>query len=160
MKFITRKIDESYIVDVRKKECICRLWQLNENGYVHSVATLTYLNITPDGAYVDPLYLGAFFHNTYKQSISGMNEMSMWHFTNFLPPLPPLKRRMPGRPTMKRIWDASERFGKHMVSKARKIFLVAYAKRKGTIRPYALKCQSHLKLMSQRNRRPCKHNSQ
>ncbi|CAI9284962.1 unnamed protein product [Lactuca saligna] len=108
-----------------------RLWQLNGYGYVHSVATLTYLNITPDGPYVDPLYLGAFFHNTYKQSISRMNEMNMWHSTNFLPPLPPLKRRILGRPTMKGIRDASERSRKHMVSKEGKNVSCGICKKEG-----------------------------
>ncbi|XP_023749225.1 uncharacterized protein LOC111897504 [Lactuca sativa] len=114
MKFERRKMDESYIVDVTNKECNCRLWQLNGYGCVHSVATLAYLNIIPDGLYVDPLYLGAFFNNSYKQSISGMNGMDMWPSTDFIPPLPPLKRRMPSKPTMKRIRDACERSGKHM----------------------------------------------
>ncbi|CAH1435952.1 unnamed protein product [Lactuca virosa] len=124
-------MDESYIVDVTKKERSCRLWQLNGYGCVHSVATLAFLNVTPDGPYVDPLYLAAFFHNTYKKSISGMIGMNMWPSKNFTALLPPLKRRMSGRPTVKRIRDASERFGKHIVSNARKKVSCGIFKEKG-----------------------------
>lgn len=66
MKFEARKMDETFTVDVEKKECSCRLWQLNGYGCVHSVATLAYLNMTPDGPYVDPMYLATLYHNTYK----------------------------------------------------------------------------------------------
>ncbi|CAH1446537.1 unnamed protein product [Lactuca virosa] len=44
MKFEARKMDEAFTVDVEKKECSCRLWQLNGYGCIHSVATLAYLN--------------------------------------------------------------------------------------------------------------------
>ncbi|CAH1433783.1 unnamed protein product [Lactuca virosa] len=131
MKFERRKMDQSYIVDVTKKECSCRLWQLNGYGCVHLVATIAFLNVTPDRPYIDPLYLATFFHNTNKKSISGMNGMNMWPSTDFTPPLPPLKRRMPGRTTIKRIRDASERSGKQTVSKEWKKVSCGIFKEKG-----------------------------
>ncbi|CAH1452094.1 unnamed protein product [Lactuca virosa] len=124
-------MDESYIVDVTKKECSCRLWELNGYGCVHLVATLAFLNVTPDGPYVDPLYLSAFFHNTYKKSISGMNGMNMWPSTTFTPPLPPLKRRMPDSPKVKRIRHDSEMYGKHTLSKEGKKVSCGICKEKG-----------------------------
>ncbi|XP_023743563.2 uncharacterized protein LOC111891725 [Lactuca sativa] len=131
MKFEARKMDEAFTVDVEKKECSCRLWQLNGYGCVHSVTTLAYLNLTPDGPYVDPMYLAALYHNTYKQPIHGMNGQNMWPSTDLIPPLPPLKRRMPGRPTIKRRRDASERMGKHTVCKAGKKVSCSICKEKG-----------------------------
>ncbi|CAH1426522.1 unnamed protein product [Lactuca virosa] len=55
----------------------------------------------------------------------------MWPSTYLIPPLPPLKRRMPGRPTIKRRRDASERMGKHTVSKAGKKVSCSICKEKG-----------------------------
>ncbi|CAH1454679.1 unnamed protein product [Lactuca virosa] len=100
-------------------------------GCVHSVATLDYLNITPDGPYVDPMYLAALYHNTFKQPIHGMNGKNMCPSTDLIPPLPPLKRHMPGRPTIKRRRDSSERMGKHTISKAGKKVYCSICKEKG-----------------------------
>lgn len=128
VKFETRKLDEAYIVNVLKKECNCRLWQLNGYRCIHYVATLACLNITPDGSYVYLMYLGALFHNTYKQPIHGMNGSNMWPSTEYIPPM---KRRMLGRPTIKRIRDASKRHGKHNVSKVGKKITCGICKQEG-----------------------------
>ncbi|CAH1440609.1 unnamed protein product [Lactuca virosa] len=131
VKFEARKMDEAFTVNVEKKKCSCRLWQLNGYRCVHLVATLAYLNITPDGPYVDPMYLATLYHNTYKQPIHGMNGKNMWPSTDLIPPLPPLKRRMLGRPTIKRRKDASERMGKHTISKVGKKVSCSIYKEKG-----------------------------
>ncbi|CAH1444405.1 unnamed protein product [Lactuca virosa] len=77
------------------------------------------------------MYLAAFFHNTYKQPIHGMNGKNMWPSTDLTPPLPPLKRCMLGRPTIKRRRDASERMGKHTIAKAGKKVSCSLCKEKG-----------------------------
>ncbi|CAH1446538.1 unnamed protein product [Lactuca virosa] len=77
------------------------------------------------------MYLAALYHNTYKQPIHGMNGKNMWPSTDLIPHLPPLKRSMPGRPTIKRRRDASERMGKHTVSKAGKKVSCSICKEKG-----------------------------
>ncbi|CAH1414959.1 unnamed protein product [Lactuca virosa] len=88
---------ESYAVDLDKKTCTCRVWKLNGYGCVHSVATISFLN-RDVGGYVDTMFYGAVYTNTYKYLIQGMNGSNMWPPTDFIPPLPPMKRRMPGRP--------------------------------------------------------------
>ncbi|CAH1448892.1 unnamed protein product [Lactuca virosa] len=77
------------------------------------------------------MYLVAFYHNTYKQPIHGMNGKNMWPSTDLIPPLPPLKIRMPARPTINRRRDASERMGKNTVSKAGKKVSCRICKEKG-----------------------------
>ncbi|CAI9298835.1 unnamed protein product [Lactuca saligna] len=77
------------------------------------------------------MYLPALYHNTYKQPIHRMNGKNMWPYVDLIPPLPPLKRRMPGRPTIKRRGDTSERIGKHTVSKAVKKVYCSICKEKG-----------------------------
>ncbi|XP_052623612.1 uncharacterized protein LOC128128896 [Lactuca sativa] len=118
-QFETRNLAESYVVDIDKKTCSCRVWQLNGYGCVHSVATISYLN-SDAGNYVDPIYYGAIYKNTYKYQMRGMNGSNMWPSTEFFIPLPPLKRKMPGRPKVNRRKDASERGARHTVSKVKK----------------------------------------
>nr|KAJ0216013.1 hypothetical protein LSAT_V11C300140610 [Lactuca sativa] len=69
----------SFILDGWKKPIISMLEDIPTKWYgcVHLIATLSFLNVTPDRPYVDSLYLVAFFHNTYKNSISVMNGMHM-----------------------------------------------------------------------------------
>ncbi|CAH1420674.1 unnamed protein product [Lactuca virosa] len=118
-QFETRNLAESYVVDIDKKTCSCRVWQLNGYGCVHSVATISYLN-SDVGNYVDPMYYGAIYKNTYKYPMCGMNGSNMWSSTKFIAPLPPLKRKMQGRPKVNRRKDASERGARHTVSKVGK----------------------------------------
>ncbi|CAH1415673.1 unnamed protein product [Lactuca virosa] len=108
---------ESYAVDLEKKTCTCRVWQLNGYGCVHSVATISFLN-RDVGGYVDTMFYGAVYKNTYTYLIQGMNGSNMWPPTDFIPPLPPMKRRMPGRPKVNKRRDASEKLPRHTVSKA------------------------------------------
>ena len=64
-------------------------------------------------------------------TIHGMNGSSLWPVTNYIPPLPPLKRRMPGRPTVKRRRDASERNGSHTVPRTGKKVTCSICKQQG-----------------------------
>ncbi|XP_052622742.1 uncharacterized protein LOC128128018 [Lactuca sativa] len=76
-QFETRNLAESYVVNLDKKTCTCRVWQLNGYGCVHSVATISYLN-RDVATYVDPMLYVAFYKNTYKYHIHGMNGNNMW----------------------------------------------------------------------------------
>nr|KAJ0199436.1 hypothetical protein LSAT_V11C600338640 [Lactuca sativa] len=60
------------------------------------------------------------FRKAYNYRISPMNSSDMWPETNYTPPLPPINRRMPGRPTTKRKKSTTENTGTHRVSKAGK----------------------------------------
>ncbi|CAH1428078.1 unnamed protein product [Lactuca virosa] len=55
----------------------------------------------------------------------------MWPPTDFIPPLPPMKRRMPGRPNVNRRRDASEKLPMHTVSKAGKTISCSVCKNVG-----------------------------
>ncbi|XP_023772515.1 uncharacterized protein LOC111921176 [Lactuca sativa] len=131
MEFETRNLDQSYVVDVQKRECTCRLWKLNEYGCVHSVATLSLLNTTHYQTHVERMYFTTLYYNTYKEHIHGTHGMNMLPSTEKIPPLPPIKRRMPSRPTIKRKIDGLERSGRHTVSKAGKSVCGGVYKQKG-----------------------------
>ena len=131
MQFEVRKLQESFAVDVEKRSCTCRMWQLNGIGCVHSVAALAFLNFELDHPHVEPMYLAAFYGKSYNRSINGMNGSNMWHPTAYVPPLPPMRRRMPGRPTIKRRRDPYEKNGRHTLSKSRKSLRCGICKQLG-----------------------------
>ena len=97
---------------------------------MHSVATISYLN-RDVGSYVDPMYSRAFYRNTYKYPMHGMNGSNMWPFTEFIPPLPPLRRKIPGIPKVNRRKDPSEKTTRHIVSKVGKKILYSLCKQVG-----------------------------
>ncbi|CAI9267999.1 unnamed protein product [Lactuca saligna] len=96
-----------------------RLWQLNGYGCAHSVASISFLNRDVE-AYVDNMFSTTTFTKAYNYRIAPMNSSDMWPETNYTPPLPPINRRMPGRPTTKRKKSTTENTGTHRVSKAGK----------------------------------------
>ncbi|CAI9270069.1 unnamed protein product [Lactuca saligna] len=60
------------------------------------------------------------FRKAYTYRIAPMNSSDMWPETNYTPPLPPINRRMPGRPTTKMKKSTTKNTGTHGVSKAGK----------------------------------------
>ncbi|CAH1444530.1 unnamed protein product [Lactuca virosa] len=115
-QFETRSRSEAYDVDLDMRTCSCRMWLLNGYGCVHSVSAISYLNKDVE-KYVDPYFVRAMYMKTYQSKICPMNGSKMWPETNYIPPLPPKNRRMPGRQKTKRVRDVSEKGGKHRVSK-------------------------------------------
>ncbi|CAH1436434.1 unnamed protein product [Lactuca virosa] len=150
-QFETRNLAESYVVDLDKKTCSCRVWQLNGYGCVHSVATISYLN-RDVGSYVDPMFFGAFYRNAYKYPLRGMNGSNMWPSTNFIPPLPPLKRKMPGRPKVNRRKDPREKTTRHTMSKVGKKILCSVCKQVGHNKATCPKVEKPKKLKVKRKR--------
>ncbi|GJR93509.1 hypothetical protein Tco_0265683 [Tanacetum coccineum] len=82
-----RKNDQSYGVNLQHKVCQCRMWELNGVPYVHDVTDYLHCGIEID--------------------------LGVSHWTNDVPPLPPLVRRMPGRPQKSRIKAPGETSGSH-----------------------------------------------
>nr|KAJ0197285.1 hypothetical protein LSAT_V11C700374720 [Lactuca sativa] len=94
-QFEVRGAIDAYEVDIERKTCSCRLWQLNGYGCAHSVASISFLNRDVE-AYVDNMFSTTTFRNAYNYRIAPMNSSDMWPETNYTPPLPPINRRMPG----------------------------------------------------------------
>ncbi|KAL7602969.1 hypothetical protein Lser_V15G16880 [Lactuca serriola] len=115
-QFEVRGAIDAYEVDLERKTCSCRLWQLNGYGCAHSVASISFLNRDVE-AYVDNMFSTTIFRKAYNYRIAPMNSSDMWPETNYTPPLPPINRRIPGRPTTKRMKSTTENIGTHRVSK-------------------------------------------
>ncbi|KAL4586511.1 hypothetical protein LXL04_011147 [Taraxacum kok-saghyz] len=83
---------------------------------VHAIAAINYIHKTPE-AYIHPYFLKDTFLSCYETNIKPVNGSNMWEETPFLKPLPPMVRRMPGRPKTKRKKHRSEQTTKFSTSR-------------------------------------------
>ncbi|CAI9271151.1 unnamed protein product [Lactuca saligna] len=118
-QFEVRGATDAYEVDLERKTCSCRLWQLNGYGCAHSVASISFLNRDAE-AYVDNMFDTTTFRKAYNYIIAPMNSSDKWPETNYTPPLPPINRRMPGKSATKRKKSTTENTGTYRVFKAGK----------------------------------------
>ncbi|CAI9266449.1 unnamed protein product [Lactuca saligna] len=107
-KYEVRFTDVAYGVDLIAKKCACRIWQLTGIPCLHGVAAISYLNHDAE-AYVSQSYTTEAYLKCYKYSINPLNSSEMWPDVPYHNPLPPKRRRLPGRPSVKRKRDAIER---------------------------------------------------
>lgn len=99
---------DAFIVDIDDRSCTCRMWQLSGLPCAHAMAAILYVNKIPE-TYVPDCFRKTMFLEAYNHYLKPLNGMKMWPKTDHISPLPPLPRRMPGRPKVKRRRDAVER---------------------------------------------------
>ncbi|GJS77988.1 zinc finger, PMZ-type containing protein [Tanacetum coccineum] len=99
--------DQAYAVNLSSRTCSCRLWQLSGVPYIHAVAGYMHLNRDPDEG-VHFSYSQDVWARTYQHFIRTVPGTNLWKRTNNRPPLPPIVRKMPGRPRKKRVKAAVE----------------------------------------------------
>nr|KAJ0193800.1 hypothetical protein LSAT_V11C800405990 [Lactuca sativa] len=114
--------NERYVVDLNQRACGCRSWQLTGIPCVHAISAISSLNLDVE-AFVSNSYTKASFLSSYEYNIHPLNDNSEWpHVEGLHTILPPLKRRLPGRPCVKRKRDQAERelsgHTRHTVSRA------------------------------------------
>ncbi|CAI9292180.1 unnamed protein product [Lactuca saligna] len=113
--------NDGYVVDLNNNTCGCRSWQVSGIPCVHAVVAISYLNRNVED-YVAPWFHTTMFLTCYNHTINPLNGSSMWPEVPYMKPLPPQKRRLPGRPTLKRKRDQSERESqgktRHNISKS------------------------------------------
>nr|KAJ0198725.1 hypothetical protein LSAT_V11C600326040 [Lactuca sativa] len=107
-KYEVRFTDVAYGVDLIAKKCACRIWQLTRIPCLHGVAAISYLNHDAE-TYVSQSYTTEAYLKCYKYSINPLNSSDMWPDVPYHKPLPPKRRRLPSRPSVKRKRDAIER---------------------------------------------------
>ncbi|CAI9275501.1 unnamed protein product [Lactuca saligna] len=108
LKVKHRFTDVAYGVDLIAKKCACRIWQLTGIPCLHGVAAISYLNHDAE-TYVSQSYTTEAYLECYKYSINPLNSSDMWPDVPYHKPLPPKRRRLLGRPSVKRKRDAIER---------------------------------------------------
>jgi len=112
--FETRGGCDSYKIDLEGRYCSCRLWELSGIPCVLACAAINYINATPE-EYISDYFSKDKFLECYMSNI--LPRSNTWEETNFIKPLPPLSRRMPGRPAIKRRRRPSETESKFPTSR-------------------------------------------
>ena len=97
----TTTTQEVFTVNLISKTCICGFWQLSGIPCPHAVASVYHIGLDCDDLVSDtlrkPKWIAA-----YSNFIRAVGGEIQWPKTNKPGPLPPIDRRMPGRPTIKR----------------------------------------------------------
>ncbi|XP_052621926.1 uncharacterized protein LOC111897236 [Lactuca sativa] len=107
-KYEVRFNDAAYGVDLIAKTCACRIWQLTGIPCLHGVVAISSLNQDAE-TYVSQSYSKEAFLKCYYYSINPLNGSDTLEEVPYRKPLPPKRRRLPGRPSVKRKRDAVER---------------------------------------------------
>nr|KAJ0194361.1 hypothetical protein LSAT_V11C800425480 [Lactuca sativa] len=105
--FETRYGYNGYKVDLANHTCTYNLWMLSGIPCVHIQATINYVHKDTSE------FISSWFHKdkyvaAYSHNIQPVGGRNLWPMTEFIKPLPPLVRRMPGRPKVNRVKHASE----------------------------------------------------
>ncbi|CAI9269996.1 unnamed protein product [Lactuca saligna] len=101
--------NERYAIDLNQRACGCKSWQLAGIPCVHAISAISSLNLDVE-AFVSNPYTKASFLSSYEYNIHPLNDSSEWpHVEGLHTTLPPLKRRLHGRPCVKRKRDQAER---------------------------------------------------
>nr|GFB73535.1 zinc finger, PMZ-type [Tanacetum cinerariifolium] len=106
--FEVGKGDESYGVNIDNRTCACKWWDLSGVPCVHYVAAFSFLKNDPILG-VSAWYSKKMWQNAYSYFIKPVDSSSMWSQTPEEPPLPPVLRKMLGRPWKLRIKHVTER---------------------------------------------------
>jgi len=104
-----------HVVDLKKKVCSCRSWQLKGIPCGHALTTIHYKDWVVD-TFVDHWYKKETYLKAYNRFIQPMTNMKMWPKSDRPAIEPPEITAMPGRPGKNRRKDSDEpvkkKFGK------------------------------------------------
>ncbi|XP_004309344.1 PREDICTED: uncharacterized protein LOC101295476, partial [Fragaria vesca subsp. vesca] len=97
-----------YVVDLQRRTCACRRWDLSGIPCKHVVSTIYFMRLKPED-FVDPCYRTKTYMDIYSNTIKPVNGMDLWARTGNDAILPPRYNRQPGRPKNMRTKDAFEK---------------------------------------------------
>lgn len=102
-----RSNDDRYIVNLRDRECSCRLWKLTGLPCYHALACINYNRDDPS-KYMDVFYHRSTCIEAYKHALKPFPGPKEWPVVNEPPILPPKFVIQPGRPKKARRKDPTE----------------------------------------------------
>lgn len=93
--------EDRFVVDLNGKSCSCYKWDLSGIPCVHAYACIMKRRLLPDD-YIHPYYSKDMYVKAYAPYIKPMPGMKDWETTDCEEPLPPLIKKLPGRPSHKK----------------------------------------------------------
>ncbi|XP_014515422.1 uncharacterized protein LOC106773224 [Vigna radiata var. radiata] len=103
----TAVITNKFTVNLETKECSCRKWMISGIPCCHAIAAMNYCNEDPKNL-IPSCFTRTTYEATYAAMIYPVNGQMLWEKTSFVDVLPPIIRKMPGRPKKKRKLEAWE----------------------------------------------------
>lgn len=99
--FEVENFGHRFVVDLENRTCSCRGWDLSGIPCVHACAAI---HVLRDDAtnYCAEAYSVLKYKETYKYGLPPLNGEAMWPAAEGYPVVPPLAKKMPGRPKKNR----------------------------------------------------------
>lgn len=100
-----------FVVEILKRSCTCRKWDLDEIPCSHACGAIRKENLC-HYTYVSDFYMKDVFVSTYNDIIHPVGSQKFWDIPDIVKDhvvLPPIVRRRAGRPKKKRIPSAGEK---------------------------------------------------
>ncbi|KAM7471975.1 hypothetical protein LguiA_010158 [Lonicera macranthoides] len=118
-EFEVRNGVNGYVVDFTDMTYSCRLWELSGIPCPHAVSVIYYMKRGPE-KYMSSWYNNELTRKAYAYYLKLINREMMWKKTHFHKFLPPMARRMPGRPKNNRSRELHEDLKKNPSEISRK----------------------------------------
>lgn len=99
--------DNKFSVDLEKKECSCRYWQLSGLPCPHAISCI-FLKTNSLDEYIASCYSVESFKNTYEHCLQPVEGMTNWPVSDRAKLQAPAYVRMPGKPKKERRRDPTE----------------------------------------------------
>ncbi|XP_017416485.1 uncharacterized protein LOC108327275 [Vigna angularis] len=93
-------IGNKFTVDLDNEECSCRKWMISGIACCHAVASMNYSNVDPK-TFIPIWFRKSTYEEAYASIIYPVNGHLLWENTSSPNVLPPLKRKILGRPKKK-----------------------------------------------------------
>lgn len=93
--------EQQHVVNLSTRSCTCKKWELTGIPCPHAFACLVKRRQNPED-FVDEYYSKATYIKAYSTHVRPMPGMSQWEKSDMPKPLPPVHRKMRGRPSKKK----------------------------------------------------------
>ncbi|XP_022635874.1 uncharacterized protein LOC111240523 [Vigna radiata var. radiata] len=100
-------VGNKFSVDLDARECSCRQWMISGIPCCHAVSAMQFINLQPE-TFIPIWFMKSTYEETYASIIYPVNGHLLWEKTSFPDIMPPVKRKMSGRPKKKRRLDPWE----------------------------------------------------